>query len=214
MKIRPSNHVTTLTIGAEFPNRNDGWFLRGDIRYATGKGDYSSNLTGTLNDRPDRYYEVRGLVGKDFDLGNYTLSPYAGLGYRHLYNDLRGVTSTRALGFRRESNYTTLPVGVTHKMNLANQMQLLTTVEYSHLIRGRQDSKISDALPATADISLKQPSGYGVRLGTMFRFDTWSVGPSLILWRIKESDRGPAPLLFSEPRNNTYEIGIKGVYHF
>ena len=72
----------------------------------------------------------------------------------------------------------------------------------------------SDALPAIADLRLKQPSGYGLRLGTMFRFDTWSVGPSLILWRIKESDRGPAPFLFSEPRNNTYEIGIKGVYHF
>lgn len=206
----------TYAIGSEWPNRSYGWFVRGDLRFATGKGDYSSGLSGTLNDRPDWYYEIRGLIGKDFDLGDYALSPYAGLGYRHLFNDLRGVTSTGTRGYRRESNYTTLPAGVTHKMNLANQAQLLTTVEYSYLIRGRQDSKLSEANSANLDVSNTQRSGYGLRLGTMVRFATWSVGPSLIWWRIKESDRANAGLigLVVEPRNNTYEFGVKGVYHF
>ena len=203
----------TYAIGSEWPNRSAGWFLRGDLRYATGKGDYSSGASGSLNDRPDWYYEVRGLVGKDFDFGDYTLSPYAGLGYRHLFNDLRGVSSTGARGYRREIDYTTLPVGVIHKMNLANQKQLLTTLEYSRLIRGQVDAKLSDALPATADVSLKQRNGYGLRLGAMVRFATWSVGPSLIWWRIKESDRANAGIIF-EPSNNTYEFGVKAVYHF
>ena len=202
----------TYAIGSEWPNRSNGWFLRGDLRFATGKGDYSSGLSGTLNDRPDWYYEIRGLIGKDFHFGDYTLSPYAGLGYRYLFNDLRGVTSTGARGYRRESNYYTLPVGVTHKMNLANQAQLLTTVEYSYLIRGRQDSRLSDDSPGTPDVSNTQRSGYGLRLGAMVRFATWSVGPSLTWWRIKESDRANAG--FFEPRNNTYEFGVKGVYHF
>ena len=203
----------TYAIGSEWPNHSNGWFVRGDLRYATGKGDYSSGVSGTLNNMPDWYYEVRGLVGKDFHFGGYTLSPYAGLGYRYLFNDLRGTTSTGAIGYRRESHYTTLPIGVTHKINLANQKQLLTTVEYSYLIRGRQDAKLSDSNPATQDVSLAQRSGYGLRLGTMVRFPTWSVGPSLVLWRINESDRATAALT-SEPHNNTYEIGVKGVYHF
>lgn len=203
----------TYAIVPEWPNRSNGWFVRGDMRFATGKGDYSSDLSGTLNDRPHWYYEIRGLIGKDFHFGDYTLSPYAGLGYRYLFNDLRGVTSTGARGYRRESNYYTLPVGVTHKINLANQAQLLTTVEYSYLIRGRQESRLSDVNPATQqDVSNTQRSGYGVRLGTMVRFATWSVGPSLILWRINESDRANAGLF--EPCNNTYELGVKGVYHF
>jgi len=203
----------TYAIGSEWPNRSNGWFVRGDLRFATGKGDYSSGLSGTLNDRPDWYYEIRGLVGKDFYFGDYTLSPYAGLGHRYLFNDLRGVSSTGAQGYRRESNYSTLPVGVIHKMNLANQAQLLTAVEYSYLVRGRQNAKLSDSNPATQDVSLTQRSGYGLRLGTMVRFATWSVGPSLILWRINESDRVNAALT-SEPRNNTYEFGVKVVYNF
>jgi hypothetical protein len=203
----------TYAIGSEWPNRNDGWFVRGDLRFATGKGDYSG-ISGTLNNRPDWYYEIRGLIGKDFRFGDYTLSPYAGLGYRYLFNDLRGVTSTGAGGYRRESNYTTIPVGVTHKMNLANQAQLLTTAEYSFLARGRQESKLSDANPANQDVSHTQRSGYGLRLGTMVRFATWSVGPSLILWHVKESDRANNAPLTVEPRNNTYEIGVKALYHF
>ena len=203
----------TYAIGSEWPNRSDGWFVRGDMRFATGKGDYSG-ISGTLNNRPDWYYEIRGLIGKDFRFGDYTLSPYAGLGYRYLFNDLRGVTSTGAGGYRRESNYTTIPVGVTHKMNLSNQAQLLTTAEYSFLARGRQESKLSDANPAIQDVSHTQRSGYGLRLGTMVRFATWSVGPSLILWHIKESDRASNAPLTVEPRNNTYEIGVKALYHF
>lgn len=207
------DYTGTYALDAEWPNQSKGWFLRGDVRYATGKGDYSSNASGALNNRPDWYYEVRGLIGKDFAFGDYTLSPYAGLGYRHLFNDLRGVSSTGASGYRRESNYTSLPVGVTHKMNLSNQMQLHTALEYSRLIRGKQDSKLSDALPATADVSLRQRSGYGLRLGTMVRFATWSVGPTLTWWRIKESDRANAGLIV-EPRNNTYEFGVKAAYNF
>jgi len=201
----------TYAFGTEWPNRSDGWFVRGDARYATGKGDYSSSISGSLNDLPDWYYEVRGLIGKDFHYGSYTLSPYAGLGYRYLFNDLRGTTTTGARGYRRESHYTTLPIGVTHKMSLANQAQLLTTVELSYLIRGRQDSKLSDSNPATADVDLKQRRGYGLRMAAMYRFDKWSVGPALVMWRIKDSDM--SNLVF-EPRNNTNEFMIKGAYHF
>ncbi len=207
------DYSITHAIGSEWPNRNNGWFVRADLRYATGKGDYSSGISGTLNDRTDWYYEVRGLIGKDFDQGSYVVSPYAGLGYRHLYNDLRGVTSTGAVGYRRENDYTTLPIGVLHKMNLSNQSQLHTTVEYAHLLRGKQDVKLSDSSALLGDVSLRQPRGYGLRLAAMMRFDTWSVGPTLTLWRIKQSDAGGTPAVI-EPKNDTHEFGIKAAYHF
>ena len=207
------DYTGTYAIDAEWPNRSKGWFVRGDLRYATGTGDYSSGVSGTLNDKPDWYYEIRGLIGKDFHFGDYTLSPYAGLGYRYLFNDLRGISSVGARGYRRESHYTTLPIGVTHKMNLSNQAQLLTTVEYSYLLRGRQDSTLSDAFTTNQNISSTQRSGYGLRLNTMVRFATWSAGPYLSLWRINESDRSNGTLIF-EPRNNTYEFGGKVVYNF
>ena len=201
----------TYVIGSEWPNQGAGWYLRGDARFATGKGDYSSNSSGTQNNLPDWYYEVRGLLGKDFDFGGYSLSPYAGLGYRYLFNDLRGTTSTGSQGYRRESRYTTLPIGVTHKINLANQKQLLTTVEYDYLVSGQADAKLSDSSLSRADLSFKQSSGYGLRFSTLVRFDTWSVGPTLVLWRIKDSETVSS---FREPRNNTLEFGFKASYHF
>ena len=206
------DYTGTYAIDSEWPNHSKGWFVRADLRYATGKGDYSSGFSGTLTDRADWYYEIRGLIGKDFHFGDYTLSPYAGLGYRYLFNDLRGVSSTGARGYRRESNYTTLPIGVTHKIKLSNQAQLLSTVEYSYLARGRQDSTLSDAFAANQNISSTQRSGYGLRLGTMARFPAWSAGPYLNLWRVNESDRSNGTLIF-EPRNNTYEFGVKLVYN-
>ena len=205
------DYSITHAIGSEWPNRNNGWFVRADLRYATGKGDYSSNSSGTQNDLPDWYYEVRGLLGKDFDFGGYSLSPYAGLGYRYLFNDLRGTTSVGSQGYRRESRYTTLPIGVTHKINLANQKQLLTTLEYDFLVSGQADAKLSDSSLGRADLSFKQSSGYGLRFSTLVRFDTWSVGPSLVLWRIKDSETVSS---FREPRNNTLEFGVKASYHF
>ncbi len=203
----------TYVFGSQWPNRNDGWFVRGDLRYATGKADYSSGISGSLDDAKDWYYEVRGLIGKDFALGSYHLAPYAGLGFRHLENDLRGVSTAGARGYRRESNYTTLPIGVLHKMKLSSQSQLHTTVEYSHLLRGQQEAKLSDVGPAFTDISLRQRSGYGLRLGAMVKFDTWSVGPMLSMWRIKASEIGGTPPVV-EPKNNTVEFGIKAAYHF
>ncbi len=207
------DYTGTYAIGSQSPNRSDGWFLRGNLRYATGKGDYSSKLTGSMDNRPDWYYEAKMLIGKDFILSGYTLSPYVGLGYRYLFNDLRGLTTTGAAGYRRENTYYTLPIGVTHKMNLANKKQLHTTVEYSHLIRGQQDAKLSEAVSTYQDVSLRQRNGYGLLLSTMVRFDTWSVGPSLTLWRVEESESGGVPRVV-EPRNNTYEFGGKAAYHF
>jgi len=48
----------------------------------------------------------------------------------------------------------------------------------------------------------------------MVRFDTWSVGPSLVWWRINESDRANNAARTFEPRNSTYGVGFKGMYHF
>jgi len=204
----------------------EDWFLRGELRFANSRARYSG--TGTKTDVPDWYYEVRGLVGKDFSFQDYTLSPYAGLGYRYLFDDLRGTTSAGAVGYRRESNYLTLPVGVSHRMSLGNGTQLLTTIEYDYLIRGNQQTKLSDligsaGLTAIQDASNKQNRGYGWRLSSMYQADTWSIGPYLTLWHINDSSAVSvtrtllgvtATAQVYEPTNTTTELGIKASYRF
>ena len=221
------DYTGTYAFDSAWPNQSKGWFARANVRFATGKANYSSGTSGSLNNRPDRYHEIRAVIGKDFQFGDYTLSPYAGLGYRKLFNDLRGVTTTGAAGYRRESKYTTLPVGVTHRMNLANQAQLVTSAEYSFLLRGQQYSKFSDlvgfnGIIAAQDANNRQRSGYGLRLSMSYQVDQWAVGPYIDYWKIKQSDTvlvtravlGPVSLPVFEPANKTTEIGLKAVYRF
>lgn len=209
------DYTGTYALRPDWPERSSGWFLRGDLRYASGKGDYDSPTSGSINDRPDWYYEIRGLFGKEYEWDDHTLAPYVGLGYRYLFNDLRGVTSTGNRGYRRESNYYTLPIGIVHRTLLSSSNRLTTTFEYSPLLRGRQVSKLSDSTATLPDISNTQRHGHGLRIGMMLDIGPWSIGPSFVLWRIKDSDPKTLPTrVVAEPANDTYELGIKGAFRF
>lgn len=61
------------------------WFVKADARYAYGSAKYSGS--GTQSNIPYPYYDLRGLVGYDFnftELGGFVLAPFAGIGYRYL----------------------------------------------------------------------------------------------------------------------------------
>ncbi len=199
--------------GTYTPGKN--WFARTEARYANGKVDYSSANSGTMSNLSDSYYEVRGLLGKDYAFGDSTLAPYAGIGYRYLFNDFRGWTSTGVdRGYRRESTYVSLPIGVTHHMKLEKQARLSTTIEVSYLLRGEQNSRLTD-IGGAQDIKNNQDKGFGWRLSAMYQVDAWSVGPYLHGWNIEESNRVPCGVnVCWEPKNTTTEFGIKAAYWF
>jgi hypothetical protein len=138
------------------------------------------------------------LAGKDIDMGTYVLSPYTGVGYRHLFNDL---------GYERTSDYTTFPIGLTHKVKLTDNSQLHTTVEYMHLLSGVQKVQLIQS------IRMNQKNGYGLRFSMQKRQDKWSMGPTLTYWSLGQSELGGLTPLY-EPKNNTIEIGFKGAMHF
>ena len=189
----------THAFGAAWPNPNQAWFLRTDLSYSSGGADYQSPISGNISNTPSWYLEARALFGKDIQMGSYVLAPYVGVGHRHLYSDI---------GYQRDSYHTTLPIGITHKVKLDNQAQLLTTFEYMHLLKGQQKVKL-----ATQNVSLDQKSGYGIRASMLRRQNQWSFGPTLTYWHLDQSEVGGAIPVF-EPKNKTLEFGIKGAYHF
>jgi len=63
------------------------------------------------------------------------------------------------------------------------------------------------------NVSLNQKSGYGLRLSSMYRLDAWSVGPTLTYWNMDQSEVGGVLPVY-EPKNKTYELGLKGAYRF
>ncbi|MDX2028705.1 MAG: hypothetical protein SFW62_08720 [Alphaproteobacteria bacterium] len=206
------------------------YFATADVRYAFGEVDYSSNGTGTLDNLWDDFVEARALVGRDFVFSEFlgfpqfSVSPYTGFGYRFLYNDLRGTTSTNHSGYRRENEMIYIPIGVKPRWRLNANSRLTSTLEVDIMLDGQQTSYFSDISPGEPDVRNQQDSGVGLRADIMYEYGQWSVGPFVNYWNIDDSQVkisnspgsicGGSPCSWIEPANNTLEAGIKFKYHF
>ena len=190
-------------------------FFRIDGRVSYGSLHYKGS--GTQDNNPDWIYEVRAVVGRDFLHGNkISISPYLGLGYRHLYSDVRGYTSTGHVGYRRYSNYAYAPLGVTLRAKLGSQWVVAPTIEYDAFLGGNQYSQLSDTATGYSDASNTQKHGRGYRAQIMVESERWTFGPWLHYWNIKDSDIvyigfGTGGL---EPANWTREYGMEVRYRF
>lgn len=190
-------------------------FVRGEFRYAGGTVDYTSNDTGSSSGEPDWYIEGRVLIGNDWQLKTSTLSSYVGLGYRFLMNDGRGITSTGAAGYRRQSTYIYLPAGFTYRTALRSGNEILGTIEYDHLLSGNQFTRLSDTGLGYSNLDSKQTDGYGVKLRLSYVTPRWSLGPYLHYWNIADSAINPVyrnGVLHGyglEPQNKTVEVGLE-----
>jgi len=191
---------------------DDVWFVKDDVRFAFGSVGYSSPKSGTKSNVADWYIDVRGLLGRDIQVGDVMYSPFVGLGYRFLFNDLRGYTSRGSVGYRRESNYLYIPIGLTHRFSLQDAAVLATTFEYDHLLKGKQISKLSDTgLVGYTDVSNDQHRGFGLRAEIMYTMHDLAFGPFLATWNINDSDLVQGGL---EPYNRTTEFGLRMRFRF
>jgi hypothetical protein len=190
-------------------------FARIDGRLAYGRLKYEGS--GTMDGVPDTIFETRAVVGKDFFPGqSVTLSPYLGLGYRYLYDDLRGYSSTGAVGYERESNYLYAPLGLAARFDLGAKWILVPTLEYDIFLQGKQKSSLSDANLGFNDVTNTQHHGYGYRASLMVEKEHWAFGPWMNYWSIKDSDIQPVGMGFvgQEPRNWTREYGVELRYRW
>ena len=193
-------------------------YSRIDLRASYGSLKYEGS--GTMNGVPNWIVEARAVIGKDFlPKESIALSPYIGLGYRYLYNDLRGNTTVgnvTYVGYRRYSNYVYVPVGLTTRFRAGERWVVAPTVEYDVFLGGRQYSQLSDTGIGYSDASNKQKHGYGYRANLMFESGHWAFGPWLQYWSIKDSDTVPIGLGYTamEPANWTREYGVEVRYRF
>jgi hypothetical protein len=198
-----------------FPRRWDRGFFRVDGRGSLGALKYQGS--GTQDSVPDLIVEARAVAGMDFLAGsNISFSPYLGLGYRYLYNDARGYTSTNAAGYRRYSNYLYAPAGVTIRFHLGNRWVFAPTVEADIFRVGKQKSQLTDANLGFNDVTNTQERGNGHRIYLMVEKDHLAFGAWWHYWHIKDSDvqpigRGRAA---REPENWTRESGLELRYRF
>ena len=185
----------------------------------------------------DWYLEGRALVGKDLIGHAWALSPYTGLGFRHLSNGTTGIA-----GYRTD-NYLYLPFGATARTEVASHRVLSFNLEYDRLIHGWQKTRDSEFgggyVPATTtapiftidgftDISFAQHGGWALRASAKYQVTThWSVEPYYIRWSVSASPVNYETVAFTvnnvtaheqlgayEPWNVTNEFGVKLGLHF
>lgn len=201
-------------------------FAKANIDYNPGRTEYAG--TGTKTGVPQSYWDARILIGTSYQANEETLSPYIGIGYRSLYNDNRGPSSTGAVGYQRTVNYTYIPIGIISRKASASNSIIETRLEYDYLLKGRVLSQLSDVVgyagyTQATDANNTQTSGWGLRLSIAYLKDNWGVTPYLTYWFIQNSDAVPVSLtkdgntsVYSavEPTNRTNEYGVKVSYGF
>ena len=189
-------------------------FARFEGRWSYGELEYQGS--GVLTGVPDHILEVRLLAGRDYGSERLRWSPYVGVGFRYLYNDLRGVSSTGAIGYQRESNYFYLPLGVTLRMPIAEGWVFAPQIEYDVFVRGVQRSYLSDTGLGLGDVSNEQSSGRGYRVQLMLESRRWTLAPWMHYWDVKDSDIQSIGMGLAgyEPANTTREAGVELRYRF
>jgi hypothetical protein len=202
----------------EYAQKQRPWF-RYEGRFAWGQVDYTSPVSGTLDDIDDFTLETRGLLGYAFGVTQHiSVTPFAGFGYRYLNDDSQGrTTNTGAVGYERESNYYYSPIGLQALVALNETWTVRSRGEYDFLWKGRQKNRFSEAIAGLSDLENDQDEGYGLRgsLGVIRRGEKMDVTVDGFVryWDIEDSDLRPVNYLGTtiglgyEPANETIETG-------
>ncbi len=188
--------------------------LDGHVNYA--QVDYSGS--GKINNINDAIFESRLVLGHDWAAQGMRLTPYAGVGYRHLFDNMGGKrSSTGGIGYDRRSQYLYAPAGLDYIIPIAPSWKVGVNGEFDYLIRGWQDSYFSD-VSGLPNLKNTQKKGYGIRgsfkiMKLMDRCDL-IVEPYVRYWHIKDSDVNVAEndlvaIEGYEPENTSLETGLK-----
>lgn len=197
----------------------DYYLFRAEGRVSIGEVDYQNS--GDIDSITDYIIELRGLGGLGFMLSeSITITPYIGIAYRYLNDDMEGHVSTSgALGYERESNYYYSPIGVEGEIDLGNNWSVGATVEYDHFWFGKQISHLSNARQDFNDPENRQNKGFGLRGALRLIRKTekldFILEPFIRYWHIGSSQE--ADLTFfgakigtaTEPKNKSTEYGLR-----
>lgn len=204
-------------------------------RASFGEVDYEGS--GTESGIPDYNVEARATFGYDIPVSEQLVfTPYAGLGYRYLYNQFSD-TPAKTIGglsyysgYDRESTYVYLPLGVETELRMDHGWALMLTGEFDYLLDGTQVSHLEDMHDSAGNTSgldkleNDQRDGIGWRASLKLtketpRFD-WFNEIFVRYWHIDDSEfqfitvgggllcEGNLCSGGIEPDNKTWEVGM------
>jgi hypothetical protein len=208
------SYIYRSSVGQTFEPSN-AWMLRADGRLAFGHMNYDGQTLGGTplsGDSIDDYlWEVRGLFGYDFKNDTARVTPYTGLGYRYLNDDLADSLDG---GYERESNYLYFPIGLEFLFPSKTNWSIGATVEFDALLWGEQKTHLGDYGYGTVDN--QQNSGSGFRASIRFQEKGGvAIEPFVRYWNIGDSaTKVIDDVPFQEPKNKTTEVGLRVIWTF
>ncbi len=180
-----------------------------------GKVDYTSDSSGSMDKIDDAMWETRGLAGYVLEMSEtFAITPYAGIGYRHLNDNMGGRASTTgASGYDRKISYVYSPIGIDMTTIFGNGWNIKLRLEYDKFLDGNVRSRLG-SIPGYYDIENDQNKGSGARGSIMFKKKgetiDFIIEPFFRYWSIKDSKETTDPVgrIWIEPKNNSREFGI------
>lgn len=195
------------------------WYWGADARWASGRTSYSNASIGNNSSNNETLMEARLTMGRDLTMGEQVLSPYAGLGYRSLISELLNNTDTGDVSPSRHSTLVYLPIGLSHRFRLDAGARWSTTLEYDHLLQGKQQIRYTGIVGYQSDLDVTQKKGNGLRLNLAYETLNWTASIFMNRWEIEESEPGTyrdatTTYTETEPHSVNREIGIQLRYRF
>ena len=158
-------------------------------------------------DTRDVILKVSGIVGPTWPIGKAstaTITPYVGLGYRYLVDDL-----PPPYGYLREQTYLYAPLGLI-AMKAFGRWRFGIRAEYELFLTGYNLS---------GGDSFTQDSGYGYQLSAYLAHVrpgetvlSLSLEPFYRYWEVGESSMSPSGYI--EPENNSSLYGMRAMISF
>jgi hypothetical protein len=183
--------------------RFKNWPLTLSGQATFGYADYTGS--GTMANQPTSIYQLQLESPHTEWIKGYQISP--GVGYRYLYNDARGTTSTNNAGYRRTSEYLFASLGAERPFG----DNWRVTAQGYYLLSGRQTSNLFDVggdYASQGPLQNTQRHGYGWKAGVCKTYQALDFCSNFEFWHIGASDtysfvsNGSRYTVY-EPTNNT-----------
>lgn len=186
------------------------WRIEGE--FAFGLVDYEGSLSDgtpyTMENSHDYLWNLRLLLGRQWEAEDWGHRFYLGVGYRGLNDD----STQDPAGYDRQSNYIYLPLGLKTYHNLADHWQVGLGGEFDVLLVGLQISGYAEDGGLITNV---QWPGFGARASVELRHRAPSVdlalAPFIQYWWVDESTTSHG---WYEPRNYSLQYGLNLIWRF